>query len=122
VFVALNAMRAGLLTKFMGILGCIIGVLVIVPLGPLPIVQTFWLVAIAALLFGFWPSGMPPAWASGKAEPWPSQAATAAKRREAMDARRAARGGSAPAPAADSSAAAGTAPSAARAKRKRKRR
>jgi hypothetical protein len=120
VFVALNAMRAGLLTKFMGILGCIIGVLVIVPLGPLPIVQTFWLVAIAALLFGFWPSGMPPAWASGKAEPWPSQAETAAKRREAMDARRAARGGSAPAPAADSSAAA--APASARTKKKRKRR
>ena len=120
VFVSLNAMRAGLLTKFMGILGCIIGVLVIVPLGPLPIVQTFWLVAIAALLFGFWPSGMPPAWASGKAEPWPSQSQTAAKRREAMDARRAARGGGAPVPAADSSAAA--APASARTKKKRKRR
>jgi hypothetical protein len=120
VFVSLNAMRAGLLTKFMGILGCIIGVLVIVPLGPLPIVQTFWLVAIAALLFGFWPSGMPPAWASGKAEPWPSQSETAAKRREAMDARRAARGGGAPAAATEPSPAQAATP--ARAKRKRKRR
>ena len=53
VFVSLNAMRAGLLTRFMGILGCIIGALVIIPLGPLPIVQTFWLGALAALLFGW---------------------------------------------------------------------
>jgi hypothetical protein len=103
VFVSLNAMRSGLLTKFMGILGCIIGVLVIIPLGPLPIVQAFWLVAVAALFFGYWPSGMPPAWKSGKEEPWPRQSEMAQKRRDAVEARRAARGGrqaTEPAPAA----------------------
>jgi hypothetical protein len=91
VFVSLNAMRAGLLPRFMGILGCIIGVLVVIPLGPLPVVQTFWLLALGVLLLGRWPAGTPPAWASGQAEPWPSQAEVSAKRREAMQARR--RGG-----------------------------
>jgi hypothetical protein len=117
VFAALNAMRAGLLTRFMGILGVIIGVLVIIPLGPLPVVQTFWLFALGVLLFGRWPSGMPPAWASGQAVPWPSQSEVAAKRREAMDARRGAKRGT---PAPEPEPAAVSAP--ARAKRKRKRR
>jgi xanthosine utilization system XapX-like protein len=73
VMISLNAMRAGLLTKFMGILGIIVGVLFVVPLAPgPPVVQAFWLVALAALFGGRWPSGVPPAWRSGKAEPWPS--------------------------------------------------
>jgi hypothetical protein len=117
VFVSLNAMRAGLLTRFMGILGCIIGVLVVIPIGPLPIVQTFWLGAIAALFLGQWPKGMPPAWSSGRAEPWPSQAEAAQKRRAAIEARR---GSAAPAPAAPAPATPGPTP--ARAKKKRKRR
>jgi hypothetical protein len=118
VFVALNALRAGLLTKFMGILGCIIGVLVIIPLGPLPIVQAFWLVAVAALFFGYWPSGMPPAWKTGREEPWPKQSEMAEKRRAAMAARRAARSGQpAPEPAAP---AAPAPPAPARKKRKRR--
>jgi hypothetical protein len=117
VLVALNAMRAGLLTRFMGILGCIIGALVIIPLGPLPVVQSFWLLALGALLLGRWPAGMPPAWRTGAAEPWPSQSEVAQQRREAMEARRAARRGDAE-PAGDGPAsAAGD-----RARRKRKRR
>jgi hypothetical protein len=120
VFVSLNAMRAGLLTKFMGILGCIIGVLVIIPLGPLPIVQTFWLVAVASLFFGYWPSGMPPAWKTGQEEPWPRQSEMAQKRREAMDARRAARSGQpVPEPSAPT-APAPVAPDRTRKKRKRR--
>ena len=35
VFVCLNAMRAGLLTRFMGYIGIITGVLFVIPLGPL---------------------------------------------------------------------------------------
>jgi hypothetical protein len=118
VVTSLNAMRAGLLTRFMGILGLIIGVLQVIRLGPLPIVQTFWLAALAALLIGFWPSGRPRAWKTGQAEPWPSQADAARQRQAASAARRQARGGgdkaAAPAPA--------PAPGAAPAKRKRKRR
>jgi MFS family permease len=74
VLLALNGMRVGLLTRFMGVLGIIVGVLFIVPIGsPLPIVQSFWLVALGALFLGRWPSGMPPAWVTGEAQPWPSQ-------------------------------------------------
>jgi len=73
LIISLNAMRAGLLTKFMGILGIIVGVLFVVPIAPgPPVVQSFWLVALAALFAGRWPRGVPPAWRSGKAEPWPS--------------------------------------------------
>ena len=74
VMVSMNAMRTGLLTRFMGVLGIICGVLVVIPIGsPLPIVQCFWLGALAALLAARWPRGMPPAWQTGRAEPWPSQ-------------------------------------------------
>ena len=81
VLVCLNAMRAGLLTRFMGVLGIIVGVLVIFPFGPLPVVQSFWLIALGALLIGRWPYGEPPAWRSGRAEPWPSQRELAERRR-----------------------------------------
>jgi hypothetical protein len=71
---SLNAMRVGLLTRFMGVLGIIVGGLFIIPLGAsLPIVQAFWLVAIGALFLGYWPPGVPPAWVTGEAQPWPSQ-------------------------------------------------
>jgi hypothetical protein len=126
VFVSLNAMRAGLLTKFMGIVGVIAGALVIIPLGPQVILQPLWLAALAALFLGRWPQGMPPAWASGQEEPWPSGAEAAAARREAAQARRGGggRGRPAPAPAAPAPAPADEAPRPVpeRAKRKRKRR
>ncbi|CAN5578693.1 hypothetical protein BH20ACT18_BH20ACT18_08530 [soil metagenome] len=74
VLIALNAMRAGLLTRFMGVLGIIVGALFVIPLGsPLPIIQSLWFGALALLFSGRWPNGMPPAWASGEAVPWPSQ-------------------------------------------------
>jgi hypothetical protein len=73
VIISLNAMRAGLLTRFVGILGILLGVLMVVPLLPSPIVMSFWLVAVAALIAGRSPTGVPPAWASGKEQPWPSQ-------------------------------------------------
>ncbi len=74
VFTALNAMRAGLLTRFMGILGIITGVLLIFPIGVgLPVVQTFWLVTLGLLILGRIPGGRPPAWQTGEAVPWPSQ-------------------------------------------------
>ena len=80
VFILLsqNARKAGLLTNFIGIIGIIVGAfLVIGPLigsvlGPIPIVQWFWLGALAALFLGLWPGGRPPAWETGEEEPWPS--------------------------------------------------
>lgn len=76
VLVCLNAMRAGLLTRFMGTLGIIVGVLFVIPLGgQLPVVQSFWLIAVGVLFLGFWPgrAGIPPAWETGRAQPWPTQ-------------------------------------------------
>jgi F0F1-type ATP synthase membrane subunit c/vacuolar-type H+-ATPase subunit K len=90
VLLSLNAMRVGLLTRFMGVLGIIVGVLFIVPLGSsLPIVQAFWLIALGALFLGYWPPGRPPAWATGEAQPWPTQQEI----REARLAQRAESGG-----------------------------
>jgi hypothetical protein len=75
VIIAVNAMRVGLLTRFMGILGVIVGVLFVLPIGSqLPIVQCFWLVAVGLLILRRWPGGnLPPAWETGRAEPWPTQ-------------------------------------------------
>jgi hypothetical protein len=73
VLVALNAMRVGLLTRFMGYLGIFTGVLVLFPIGsPVPVVQGFWLLALAYLFSGRWPNGVPPSWRSGRAEKWPT--------------------------------------------------
>jgi hypothetical protein len=71
VIICLNAMRSGLLTRFMGVLGIITGALLVFPLGsPLPIVQCFWLLLLGILFLGRWPGGTPPAWESGVATPW----------------------------------------------------
>jgi hypothetical protein len=89
VLVCLNAMRAGLLTRFMGVLGIIVGALLVIPLGsPLPIVQVFWLLALGALILGYWPSGVPQAWRSGEAVPWPSSQEIREARRAEMERRR----------------------------------
>jgi hypothetical protein len=71
VLVALNAMRQGLLTRFMGYLGIFAGVLVLFQITQIPIVQGYWLAALGYLISGRWPTGVPPAWKSGRAEPWP---------------------------------------------------
>jgi hypothetical protein len=92
VLISLNAMRSGLLSRFMGVLGIIVAVLFVIPLfgGGLPIVQIVWLALLAALFAMRWPGGQPPAWISGKAEPWPSAADVRAQR-EAAAAHREAR-------------------------------
>jgi hypothetical protein len=74
VMICLQAMRVGLLTRFLGYLGIFAGVMVIIPVVQLPVVQAYWLGAFAYLLTGRWPSGVPKAWQTGKAEPWPSAA------------------------------------------------
>jgi hypothetical protein len=74
VMASLNAMRVGLLTRFLGFLGIIGGALTLFVITPVPIVQFYWLAAFAYLLSGRWPSGVPPAWRTGKVERWPSSA------------------------------------------------
>ncbi len=72
VIIALNAMRAGLLSRFMGILGIIVGALIVLPLLPqgIPIVQIFWLGGLGMLFLGVWPGGRGPAWETGEPAPW----------------------------------------------------
>ena len=75
ILLGLNGMRTGLLTRFMGVLGMISGVLFVIPIigSGLPVVQAFWLVALAVVLSGRSPAGLPPAWEAGVAVPWPTQ-------------------------------------------------
>jgi hypothetical protein len=87
VMICLNAMRAGLLTRFMGFLGIIVGALFVLPLAPgPPIVQSFWLIALAALLLGRWPSGVPRAWEEGRVVPWPTRQELAEQAQRERDA------------------------------------
>jgi MFS family permease len=78
ILISLNAMRAGLLSRFMGILGMIVGVLYVLPIfgGPL-VVEIFWLGAVGLLFLGYWPGGRGPAWETGEEIPWPTAAARA---------------------------------------------
>jgi ABC-type multidrug transport system fused ATPase/permease subunit len=73
VLIALNAMRVGLLTRFMGVLGIIVGVTFVLPLDQQGIIRVFWLGALGAVFLGRLPTGVPKAWTTGEAEPWPSQ-------------------------------------------------
>lgn len=92
VLVAVNAMRVGLLTRFMGVLGIFVGLLEVlqyIGAGSPVILRSFWLGALALLLVGRWPGGVPKAWSTGQAEPWP----TAREMREQRERERQAAGG-----------------------------
>jgi hypothetical protein len=120
VFVSLNAMRVGLLTRFMGVLGMITGALLVLPFGgPLPVVQCFWLLLLSALFFHRAPGGVPPAWRTGDPEPWPSSAQVREQKQRAAAERR---GETWDPPATAEPVAAGPSPSASARKRKKKRR
>ena len=73
VLVSMSAMRVGLLTRFLGYLGIIAGILTIIPVVPIPIIEAYWLLALAYLISGRWPSGVPPAWSTGQIERWPGR-------------------------------------------------
>lgn len=98
VMAALNAMRVGLVSKFMGNMGMFAAALPLLsafpPIAPLaasaPLLQAVWLIALAALIMGRWPGGTPAAWSDGKAHPWPTAAearAAAAASRESDNSR-----------------------------------
>ena len=112
VMVSLQASRAGLLTRFLGVLGVIVGALQVIKILPLPIVQAYWLIAVALILVGRRPGGDLPAWKTGREEPWPTAQQMAAERAKE-------RGTAAPAP---EPVTAGGPAQPAGAKRKRKRR
>ena len=78
IYLGLYAMRAGVVSRFMGILGIVIGAIYVLgsllPIGGPGILQTFWLGALGVLFLGRWPGGRGPAWETGEADEWPSAA------------------------------------------------
>jgi hypothetical protein len=87
VLVSMQAMRVGLLTRFMGYLGIIAGILVLFVITPVPIVEAYWLVALGVLFAGRWPTGMPPSWQTGRVERWPSSQETREQRMRSANGR-----------------------------------
>jgi len=73
IMIAQNAMRVGLLTKFLGILGIVVGALYVLgmlfPLGT-DVIRLFWLIAVGLVILGWWPGGRGPTWETGVAEEW----------------------------------------------------
>jgi hypothetical protein len=70
IYVGLNAMRVGLLTRFWGTLTMALGVALLLPgftFISLPIV----IGVFSLLLANIWPGSRPPAWEAGVAMPWP---------------------------------------------------
>lgn len=72
----LGAMRAGLLTRWMGVVGIFAALLIFLPIGgeTLTLIPAFWLAAMGLLYMSRWPGEEPPAWEAGEARPWPTQA------------------------------------------------
>jgi hypothetical protein len=72
----INALRVGLIPRWMMILGIFSGLLIFLPLGgaELQVVPALWMVMMGILYAGRWPNEEPPAWAAGEARPWTSRA------------------------------------------------
>jgi hypothetical protein len=69
IYCSLNALRAGLLSKFWGSLGIALGIASVIGLFQIALL---WFVYVGLLVAGWVPGGRPPAWAAGEAIPWPS--------------------------------------------------
>jgi hypothetical protein len=80
VLASLQAMNQGLLSRFMGYLGMFAGALFLFQITQVPVVQAYWLLAVGYLISGRWPTGVPPAWRSGRSEPWPSSSEMRSRR------------------------------------------
>jgi hypothetical protein len=82
LYTCLYAMRTGLLTRFWGSLGMALGV---ASLLLAPIFSMIFFIYFAVLAFGKLPGGRPPAWAAGRAIPWPSPGEKAAEELQPED-------------------------------------
>jgi hypothetical protein len=73
IMTVIGTVRVGLLPRWMGIVGGVSALLLLLPAAELDVIPAFWMVATGIMLMGKWPKGDPPAWAAGQAVPWPSQ-------------------------------------------------
>ena len=72
IYIPLWCMRTGLLTRFWAMLGLALGVsLLLVPVGIFGLM--LWFAAVGLMMAGWWPVSLPPAWAEGRAVPWPGR-------------------------------------------------
>jgi hypothetical protein len=71
VYFPLQAMRAGLLTRFFATLGMALGGATVLLLGQILIPDTLWFLWLGMVFIGRTPRGRPPAWDAGEAIPWP---------------------------------------------------
>jgi hypothetical protein len=97
IVVQVNAIRVGLVTRWMGVIGIFSAILILLPIGgaTLEIVPAFWMLGMGILYLGRWPNGDPPAWAAGEARPWPTQAERRAEREaESPDGKKGSKGSS----------------------------
>ena len=70
VYVPLQALRVGLLTRFFATLGMALGASLIL-LPQAPVLIALWFGYLGLLFIGRVPGGRPPAWEAGEAIPWP---------------------------------------------------
>lgn len=75
LYTSLWALRTGLLSRFWGSLGMAMGAAALLLLIQFTLI---WFLYFALLVAGWLPGGRPPAWSSGKAEPWPTPGEKAA--------------------------------------------
>jgi hypothetical protein len=78
VALMVSSVRAGLQQRWMGIVGGVGALMLLVPSEILSVIPAFWMVGTAIMLMGR--SAVPPAWAAGEARPWPSPAQVRAER------------------------------------------
>ncbi len=80
VIVMLGSVKVGLLPRWMGMIGGLSALLLLLPAPQLDVVPAFWMVGLGILLMGKWPKGDPPAWPAGEPRPWPTSAEVRAAR------------------------------------------
>jgi hypothetical protein len=80
IITMMGSVRVGLLPRWVGMVGGVSAVLLLLPTAQLDVIPAFWMVAVGILLMGRWPGGDPPAWAAGEPRPWPSAAEQRAQR------------------------------------------
>jgi hypothetical protein len=82
VYVPLQSLRVGLLTRFFGTLGMAPGVSTIL-LPQAPVLIALWFAWLGLIFLNRTPRGRPPAWDAGEAVPWPPQGSERSKPTEA---------------------------------------